>query len=119
MNTADSSISKSKRALRLLLESFSYPIVLVPITILIVFLLTRSVSKDTFVLLMFLEGGLGLLAGVGISLSNSPSVAKTSEQLFRTSPWSREAEKHAQRAGLRWIIASTFLVIIGFLVSRI
>jgi len=107
------------RTLRLLFQSFLYSLIPVSVTALIIFLWTGSVAKDTFVLLMFLEGGIGLLLGVGISLSNSPSASKAGEFLFKTAPWSREAERHAESIGLRWITASLFLVLIGVAVSVI
>src|SRR5437879_8976253 len=107
------------RTLRLLLQSFLYSLIPIAVTALIIFLGTGSVAKDTFVLLMFLEGGIGLLLGVGISLSNSPSASKAGEFLFKPAPWSREAERHAESIGLRWITASLFLVLIGAAVSVI
>jgi hypothetical protein len=81
--------------------------------------LARSDLKDIFALLLFLEGGIGLLSGVMISLSNSPSAAKASEFLFKTTPWSREAERHAERVGLQWMTISMFLVLIGVVISTI
>jgi hypothetical protein len=89
------------------------------VTVLVAFLLAHSDPKDTFALLTFLEGGIGLLAGVMISLSNSPSAAKASEFLFKTAPWSREAEHHAEGIGLRWMTTSMFLVLIGVVISTI
>src|SRR2546426_8566509 len=91
------------RTLRLLLQSFLYSLIPIAVTALIIFLGTGSVAKDTFVLLMFLEGGIGLLLGVGISLSNSPSPSKAGPVLFKTTPGSREAERPGENNGLRWI----------------
>ena len=74
-------------------------------------------SRSTLVLVLFLEGGVGLLLGVMISLSSTPSASRVGETLFRTSSWSREAERHAEKVGLKWMLASSFLVLIGFLAS--
>ena len=77
------------------------------------------VSRDTLTLILFLQGGLGLIVGVGVSLSSTPSVATVSERLFGTDPWSRDAEKHAERVGWKWLIASAFLIAIGLMASAI
>jgi len=82
-------------------------------------LILRHVSVDTLTLVLFFQGGLGLIIGVGISLSSTPSVSNVSERLFGTSPWSRDAEKHAERVGWKWLIASAFLIAIGFMASAI
>ena len=75
--------------------------------------------KPTLVLVLFLEGGVGLLMGTGIALSSSPSVSKVGETVLGTAAWSREAEKNAERVGLRWILGSSLLVLIGFGVSML
>ncbi len=75
------------------------------------------VSKNLLVLLLFLEGGAGLLAGVGVSLSSTPSVSRLGETLFGTAPWSRDSEKYAERIGWKWMIAASFLIGIGFVLS--
>lgn len=48
---------------------------------------TGSTPRSTLTLLLFLEGGLGLIISVAIALSSGPSVAKVGETLFGTSPW--------------------------------
>jgi hypothetical protein len=73
-----------------------------------------AVSKSPLVLLFFLEGGAGLLAGAGVSLSATPSVSRVGHMLFGTAPWSRDSEKHAERVGWKWMLASSFLIVIGF-----
>jgi len=83
----------------------------------VLLLLAGSVPTTTLVLILFLEGGAGLLVGAGISLSSTPSVSKAGETLFGTSPWSKESEKYAERIGLKWFAGSAILVAIGFLVS--
>ncbi len=77
------------------------------------------VPRPTLVLITFLEGGFGLLIGVAIALSVSPSVAKIGEVLTGTSPWSPEVEKHARNIGIKWMIGALFLILIGFTVSAI
>jgi hypothetical protein len=84
-----------------------------------VFLVLRRLPAETLALVLFLEGGAGLIVGVAISLSSTPSVSTFSERLLRTSPWSRDAERYAERVGWRWLIASTFLIVIGFLASAL
>ena len=58
-----------------------------------------SIARPTLVLVLFLEGGVGLLLGVVIALSSSPSVSKFGETLFGTDRWSRDAEKHSKKEG--------------------
>ena len=79
----------------------------------------RHVSEDTLTLILFFQGGLGLVVGVGVALSSSPFAAAVSERLFRTDPWSLKAQQHAERVGQRWLLASAFLILIGFVVSAI
>jgi hypothetical protein len=75
------------------------------------------IDQPTLVLLIFLEGGAGLLVGVGISLSSTPAVSRIGSTVLGTATWSIDAEKHAQRVGLKWMIASALLVLIGFVLS--
>lgn len=82
-------------------------------------LVLSQVSVDTLTLVLFFQGGLGLIVGVGVALSSTPSVAAVSERLFRTDPWSLNAQRHAEKAGQRWLLASAFLILIGFAVSAI
>jgi len=79
----------------------------------------RRVSGDSLSLILFFEGGLGLIVGVGISLSSTPSASKIGETLFGTAPWSRDAEKHAEKVGWKWMLASTLLILVGFFVSTV
>src|SRR6266702_640706 len=81
------------------------------------YLVVNSVPGQTLALILFFEGGFGLILGVGVSLSATPSVSKASERLFGTSPWSRDGERHAERVGWKWMLASTFLILIGFIAS--
>ena len=84
---------------------------------LILLFISAATWRQTFVLTLWLEGGLGLLAGAGIALSSTPSISKTGEMIFNTAPWSRESEKNAERVGLKWILGSSLLVLIGLAVS--
>jgi hypothetical protein len=76
-----------------------------------------SVSKTTLVLLLFLEGSIGLIAGSAIALSSTPSISKTGEIMFGRAPWSREGERNAERVAGKWMIASTLLILSGFALS--
>jgi hypothetical protein len=76
-----------------------------------------SVSKTTLVLLLFLEGSIGLIAGSAIALSSTPSISKTGEIMFGRAPWSREGERNAERVAGKWMIASTLLIVSGFALS--
>jgi len=104
---------------RTLAKSFVYASIIMLLDTAILAIFARGSSRPTLTLVLFFEGGLGLLAGVGISLSSTPSTARLGEELFRTSPWSRESQRHAEIVALKWMMASTFLVILGFAVSTI
>ena len=84
---------------------------------LILLFIAAAAWRQTLVLALWLEGGLGLLAGAGIALSSTPSISKTGEMIFNTAPWSRGSEKNAERVGLKWILGSSLLVLIGLAVS--
>ncbi len=81
------------------------------------FLFRGFVDVSTLVLLLFLEAGVVLLAGVGIALSSTPSISKVGQTVLGTSPWSRNAEKHAEMVSLKWMVTSVFLFLIGILLS--
>lgn len=81
------------------------------------FLALGSIPESTLILILFLEGGFGLILGVGIALSATPSAAKLGETLLGTAPWSRDSEKNAERVGRKWLMASSFLILIGFSLS--
>jgi hypothetical protein len=86
----------------------------------VVLIPTLGVSwRPTLVLVLLLEGGLGLLAGSGISLSSTPSVSKVGEAVLGTAPWSRESERNAERVGLKWILGSCLLIAIGLGVATL
>ena len=81
-------------------------------------LITFSVvSKPLLVLLLFLEGGAGLLVGVGVSVSATPSISRLGQMFLGTAPWSKESEKHAERVGSKWIVAASLLTGAGFVIS--
>ena len=73
-----------------------------------------SASKTTLVLVLFLEGSIGLIAGSAIALSSTPSISKTGEIMFGRAPWSREGERNAERVAGKWMLASTLLILAGF-----
>lgn len=70
--------------------------------------------KPILVLVLLLEGGMGLLAGTGVALSSTPSVSKVGETMLGTAPWSRDSEKHGERVGLKFMLGALVLVAIGF-----
>jgi hypothetical protein len=76
-----------------------------------------SGSKTTLVLVLFLEGSIGLIAGSAIALSSTPSISKTGEIMLGRAPWSREGERNAERVAGKWMIASTLLILAGFALS--
>ncbi|HZY93937.1 MAG TPA: hypothetical protein VFE98_03635 [Candidatus Bathyarchaeia archaeon] len=85
----------------------------------ILFVTFRVLSLRILTLIVFLEAGLGLLAGVGIALSSGPSVSRVGQTLFGTAAWSRQSERHAERVGSKWMVGAAFLVMIGFTVSSL
>ena len=102
-----------------LARSLVYSAIITIGDLIVLLVLTREISGSTLTLILFLEGGIGLLSGVAISLSSSPSMSKLGEELFHTSPWSREAERHAESVGLKWMLTATFLLLLGFAISAI
>ncbi len=112
---------ESRDRSRVILDSTLKPLLSALIIALVdslgLFLALGFMPFATLVLLLFLEGGIGLMVGVGISLSSTPSVSRVGETLFGTAPWSRQGEKYAERAGWRWMLASSFLILIGFVLS--
>ena len=81
------------------------------------FVLFQTILASTLVLILFLEAGVGLLVGVGVSLSSTPSVSRVGQTILGTSPWSKESERHAERVGWKWIVASSFLFLIALVIS--
>ena len=75
------------------------------------------ISRYTLILVLLLEGGIGLISGVGIALSSTPSISKIGHATIGTAAWSKEAEKNAERVGFKWIITASLLVVIGFALS--
>ena len=80
-------------------------------------LILGSPSKTTWVLVLLLEGGAGLIVGSAIALSSTPSISKAGEIMFERAPWSREGERNAERVAGKWMIASTLLILAGFALS--
>ena len=83
------------------------------------FLLLGREWKPAMTLVLLLEGGLGLLAGTGIALSSTPSISKVGETMLGTASWSKDAEKHGEKVGLKWMLGSCLLIAIGFGLSLI
>jgi hypothetical protein len=81
------------------------------------FVLFQTFLASTLVLILFLEAGLGLMVGVGISLSSTPSISRVGQTILGTSPWSKEAERHAERVGWKCMVASGFLFLIALVIS--
>jgi hypothetical protein len=84
-----------------------------------VLLLTGTLLGTTLTLVMLLEGGTGLLAGAGIVFSSTPSISKIGEITFGSASWSRDGERHAERVAGKWIIASSLIILMGFVLSVI
>ena len=82
-----------------------------------ILLITRTLPRNTLALVMLLEGSTGLLAGAGIVLSSTPSISKIGEITIGSASWSREGERHAERIAGKWIIASSLMILIGFVLS--
>ena len=75
------------------------------------------ISRNTLTLVLLLEGGIGLLFGVGIALSSTPSISRMVTATIGTTAWSRDAEKHAERVGLKWMVTASLVVLVGFALS--
>src|SRR5947209_20502439 len=54
------------------------------------------ISRNTLTLVLLLQGGIGLLSGVGIALSSTPSISRIGHATIETAAWSRDAEKNAR-----------------------
>ena len=76
------------KALRYLGRTLVYSFAVTLADIFLFILATRSLSRPYLTLLLFLEGGLGLVLGVVVSLSSTPCVAKLAEMFLWTFPWS-------------------------------
>jgi len=84
-----------------------------------IMLVTGAIRLTTLVLIMILEGSLGLIGGAGIVLSSTPSISKFGEMTIGTTPWSREGEKNAEKVAGKWIVASSLMILAGFALSII
>lgn len=62
--------------------TFLYTAVLTVLDVTVLFLATGAVQRPTLTLLLFFEGGLGLIISVAVALSSGPSIAKLGETLF-------------------------------------
>lgn len=84
---------------------------------LILLLLIGTISRTTLILIIFLEGSVGLIASGVIALSATPSISKAGEMFLGRTSWSREGEKNAEKVALKWAVASSLLALIGFLLA--
>ena len=110
---------RPRRVLKFLKQPLFAAAMIAGVDAIISFAFLGGAWKPTFVLILLLEGGLGLLAGTGIALSSTPSVSKVGETMLGTASWSREAEKHSGRVGLKWMLGSCVLIAAGFGLSVI
>lgn len=75
------------------------------------------ISRNTLTLVLLLEGGIGLLSGVGIALSSTPSISRLGHVTLGTAAWSRDAEKNAERVGVKWMVTASLVALVGFALS--
>lgn len=94
-------------------------VIVVFLDLILLEILFGSVSRIMFVLVLFLEGSLGLIAGAGIAISSTPFISKIGEMTVGRSAWSRESEKNAEKVAGKWITASALIILIGFSLSII
>lgn len=125
MKNAEISFPKSRKygVARRILNYLKAPVLAAFVTSFVDSLVLKSfigsVAVDTLVLVLFFEGGIGLVAGTLIGLSATPSISTIGHSTIGSAPWSREAEKNAERVAGKWMIASAILVLIGFAVSAL
>lgn len=110
---------KTMSVLRYLQTTLSIAVVIITMDSLVLLLVYGLISRPVLALTLFLEAGAGLLIGVVISMSSTPSLASIGHVLLGTASWSRESEKHAEKVGLKWFITSAFLLLIGFMLSSL
>lgn len=109
-----------KTVLTLLLKLFLYSVLIILINASIIFLLSWGVDTLAYTLSLFLliEGGLGLVFGSFFAAS-SPSVAKLSEILFHSKPWSLDRQKENEKQMRVVIVTALMLIVEALLVSAI
>src|SRR2546425_8528678 len=110
MSNTEPEILRSRKKTGLILSYVTKPI-LAAIIITIVDTLALLIgfgfiSRNTLTLVLLLEGGVGLISGVGIAVSSTPSIAKIGQVAIGTAAWSKEAEKNAERIGLKWMVTA-------------
>ncbi len=82
-------------------------------------LVARTIPRTTLVLVLFMEGSIGLIAGAAIVFSSTPSISKIGEVTIGTASWSKKAEKHAEKVAGKWFVASSVIILTGFALSMI
>jgi len=121
MSDTEPAILRSKKKTGLILSYIKKPAlaaIMIPIADTLALLIGFGfISRNTLILVLLLEGGIGLISGVGIALSSTPSISKIGQVTIGTAAWSREAEKNAERVGLKWIVTASLLVLVGFALS--
>ncbi len=119
MNYANILAANSRRILRYVRAPLLGTVALTSIDAGALLAILGNVSRTTLILVLLLEGGLGLLVGALVALSSTPSVAKFGEMSFGTAPWSREGERNAERVGWKLMFTASLLIAIGFSVSML
>src|SRR3989442_15864989 len=121
MSVTEPAIFRSRKKADLILSYMKKPAlaaIIIPLVDTLALLIGFGfISRNTLTLVLLLEGGIGLLSGVGIALSSTPSISKMGNATIGSSAWSRNAEKHAERVGLKWMITASLVVLVGFALS--
>jgi hypothetical protein len=121
MSAAEPTIFRSRKKTGLILSYIKKPAlaaIIIPLVDTLALLIGFGfISRNTLILALLLEGGIGLISGVGITLSSTPSISKIGQVTIGTAAWSKEAEKNAERVGLKWIVSASLLVLVGFALS--
>jgi len=121
MSVTEPAIFRSRKKADLILSYMKKPAlaaIIIPLVDTLALLIGFGfISRNTLTLVLLLEGGIGLISGVGITLSSTPSISKIGQVTIGTAAWSKEAEKNAERVGLKWIVTASLLVLVGFALS--
>lgn len=120
MSDSRAIVLRSKRSgqiLRYMTKPFLAALTIPFADALVLFIVFGSISRNTLILVLMLQGGIGLLSGVGIALSSTPWISTIGHATIGTAAWSRDAEKNAERVGLKWIMTASLLAVIGFALS--
>jgi len=116
---AQFSTRKLRRPLTYLKKPVIATFVITLLDVIGILLVAGTIPRMTLVLVLFLEGSIGLIAGAAIVSSSTPSISKIGEMTIGTASWSKEAERHAEKVGGKWIVASSLVILTGFALSMI